>query len=867
MEQLVLHDGTNPSTVALMVKPSMLQSHYLNSNFTLHINQNCIAVPLLYNPENKAPAKLMKEYIADVLPKLKDLGISCLYVVDGPYFKQLTKVSKIDPAIGYVHPCVIEGFTDFKVVYGVNPQSVIYNPNNQGNLTMSLNAVNMAFEDIKHIGEDIIHSEAYPDTVESIAAALNELHQYPLLSADIEGFSLKHYEAGIGSISFSHTQHDGIAFLCDYRPYYCGKFNDLYGYYQKNPEVRKLIRQFLSTYKGTLIWHGSTYDLKVLIFVLFMDEDHFNYEGMIEGIEVLTKNFHDTKLIAYLSLNSTARNSYGLKSLAHPFCGDYAQDDEDIKDIRRINPPDLLKYNLYDTLGTMYVFNTYYPKMVNDNQQEIYEEIFRASVFNILQIELCGMPMDYGRVLEVEHELDQLKQQALNKLLNHPTIPVIEASLRQKAAEKANLKLKKLRKTADDFKHLNFNPNSNQQLQELLYEILGFPVIDKTKAKAPATGAKTLVKLVNHTNDPVLISFIESLIEYSKVVKILTSFIPAFKAAVDKKDGRVYLHGNFVLGGTVSGRLSSNSPNLQNLPSGSTYGKLIKSCFKPPEGWLFGGADFNSLEDYISALTTKDPNKLKVYLDGYDGHSLRAYSYWPEKFTHIPNTVQGINSIKKLHDDIRSDSKAPTFALTYQGTFITLMNNCGFTKPEAQRIEKAFQELYQVSIQWVQAQLDEARETGYVECAFGLKVRTPLLQQSMKGYRLSYEAEAEGRTAGNALGQSWGLLNNRAANAFMRRVWASPFKYDVMPVALIHDAIYLMFRNDPAVVKFVNDTLIEEMEWQEHPAIAHDQVKIGAALDIFYPDWSKALTLPNRASQEEIEQAVADYLVELSKPK
>lgn len=191
------------------------------------------------------------------------------------------------------------------------------------------------------------------------------------------------------------------------------------------------------------------------------------------------------------------------------------------------------------------------------------------------------------------------------------------------------------------------------------------------------------------------------------------------------------------------------------------------------------------------------------------------------------------------------------------------MNNCGFSKPEAQRIEKAFQELYQVSIQWVQAQLDEARETGYVECAFGLKVRTPLLQQSMKGYRLSYEAEAEGRTAGNALGQSWGLLNNRAANAFMRRVWASPFRYDVMPVALIHDAIYLMFRNDPAVVKFVNDTLIEEMEWQDHPKIQHDHVKLGAALDIFYPTWASHMTLPNKSSEQEIVNLVSDYLNKL----
>lgn len=58
--------------------------------------------------------------------------------------------------------------------------------------------------------------------------------------------------------------------------------------------------------------------------------------------------------------------------------------------------------------------------------------------------------------------------------------------------------------------------------------------------------------------------------------------------------------------------------NLQNIPANSLYGKLIKTCFSAPEEWLFGGADFNSLEDYISALTTKDKNKLKVY----QGHEI-----------------------------------------------------------------------------------------------------------------------------------------------------------------------------------------------------------------------------------------------------
>jgi DNA polymerase-1 len=119
---------------------------------------------------------------------------------------------------------------------------------------------------------------------------------------------------------------------------------------------------------------------------------------------------------------------------------------------------------------------------------------------------------------------------------------------------------------------------------------------------------------------------------------------------------------------------------------------------------------------------------------------------------------------------------------------------------------------------------------------------------------MPYEAAAEGRTAGNALGQSYGLLNNRAAVAFMQTVWNSKYRYDIKPVALIHDAIYILIRNDVEVVEFANRELIKSMQWQELPEIQHPTVKLGAALDIFWPDWANAITLPNNADRETIMQ-------------
>lgn len=226
-----------------------------------------------------------------------------------------------------------------------------------------------------------------------------------------------------------------------------------------------------------------------------------------------------------------------------------------------------------------------------------------------------------------------------------------------------------------------------------------------------------------------------------------------------------------------------------------------------------------------------------------------------EEISLAEYNVHTVNRIKDEYPSLRHDSKAPTFALTYQGTWSTLVNNCGFSKSKAMDIETNYHILYEVSDQAIQNKLTQAAKDGYVTVAFGLKLRTPLMKKCLMNSRNSLrEAAAEGRTAGNALGQSYGLLNNRAVNAFMEKVWASPYKYDIEPVALIHDAIYLLIKDDINVVKFVNDYLIKEMQWQELPELVHDEVKLGANLDIFYPDWSKPITLPNSASIKQIRE-------------
>jgi DNA polymerase-1 len=375
-----------------------------------------------------------------------------------------------------------------------------------------------------------------------------------------------------------------------------------------------------------------------------------------------------------------------------------------------------------------------------------------------------------------------------------------------------------------------------------------------TKTGLPSTKAADLKDLKNHTTDPAVLEFLDALLDYASVAIINETFIPALENAQQGPDGWHYLFGSFTLGGTITGRLSSSDPNLQNLPATSKYAKLIKSCIVAAPGFLFIGLDFSSLEDRISALTTRDPNKLRVYTDGYDGHSLRAYAYYTEQMPDIdPNSVESINSIQKKYKPLRDKSKNPTFTLTYQGTWKTLVVKYKFTEELAKQVEERYHVLYKVSDDWVADKLNQASKDGYVTAAFGLRVRTPLLAQVVRGAKKTpSEATAEGRSAGNALGQSWCLLNSRAASEFMGKVRREQYRLDIRPCAQIHDAQYYLVPEDPDILAYVNEHLVKAVQWQEDPIIAHDQVKITGELSVFFPSWETEIGIPNGADADQI---------------
>lgn len=757
---------------------------------------------------------------------------SVLVITNAKLFKALT--NRTDSAIGYI---VDSQFTSVKVVYCPSTESIFYNPAAvQAKIKISLEATtDFISGSFTELGKSIIRYSFYPNTEEDIKKELDKLLELNTpLTIDVETFSLKHYSAGLASISFAWNKHEGIAFQVDTDKN------------SPNKAIRALLKDFFIANRQKLIFHNASFDLTVIIYQLFM-RDIKDTVGLLEGLSII-KEFEDTKIITYLATNSCAGNTLGLKKLAHEFAGNYAL--EDIGDVTKIPLDKLLEYNLIDVLSTWFVYETFYPRMVSDGQKDIYENIFKLSLVDIIQMQLTGIPVNPKRVKEVKDILTAEENNLSATINNSPIISEFTQMLNIDWVNKRNAELKKKRVSLEDAKE-SFNYNSKNQLQKLLYNLLNLPVLSNTENGQPSVNKATLQALKDHTTNKDILELLDALINMSNVNKIITSFIPALEEAVPYDSNTSYLFGNFNLGGTVSGRESSNNPNLQNIPNNSTYGKLIKSCFQAPTGWMLVGIDFASLEDRINALLTKDPNKLCVYEEGYDGHSLRAYAYFKDKMPDIKNTVESINSIGSTYKELRQASKAPTFALTYGGTYSTLMRNCGFDEITAKSIEANYHKLYAQSDKWVADKLKRASIDGYVTAAFGLRVRTPLLQQKFSNNRIAPNIiEAEGRTAGNALGQSWGLLNNRACSEFMAKVRTSEFKYSILPVAHIHDAQYYLITNRLESLMFLNEHLVAAVEWQDHDDIRHDKVKLGGTVSVFFPSWEKEIAIPNNATKE-----------------
>lgn len=245
-----------------------------------------------------------------------------------------------------------------------------------------------------------------------------------------------------------------------------------------------------------------------------------------------------------------------------------------------------------------------------------------------------------------------------------------------------------------------FNLNSPKQLGEVLFmELKLVEKPKKTKTGQFATNEQVLSSLAPKHK------IVADLLEYRQLTKLKSTYIDALPNAVDAKTGRVHTH--YGQAQTATGRLSSNDPNLQNIPVRSSRGREIRKAFVPREGWKLLAADYSQIELRILAALTGDEGLLNAFREKRDIHTATAAKI----FDVAPDEVER---------DQRSTAKMVNFGIPYGISAFGLAQRLGtVSRTEAQQIIDEYFRQFPGIPGYMEGQQEKAREKGYVETVCG----------------------------------------------------------------------------------------------------------------------------------------------------
>jgi DNA polymerase I len=243
---------------------------------------------------------------------------------------------------------------------------------------------------------------------------------------------------------------------------------------------------------------------------------------------------------------------------------------------------------------------------------------------------------------------------------------------------------------------MNFNIDSPKQLGDVLFEHLKI----SSKAKKTKTGQYATSEdiLQQHKNDHEIIPYI---LDYRQMKKLKSTYVDPLPTMIDDIDQRV--HTSFMQTVTATGRLSSNNPNLQNIPIRSERGKEIRKAFiARSEEYQLMSADYSQIELRIIAALANDPNMIQAFVDREDIHRATA-----SKVFHVP--------LEEVTKDQRSAAKAVNFGIIYGQSAFGLSQNLGISRTEAKGIIDAYFAQYSTIKSYMDNAVKNARELGYVE--------------------------------------------------------------------------------------------------------------------------------------------------------
>ena len=314
-----------------------------------------------------------------------------------------------------------------------------------------------------------------------------------------------------------------------------------------------------------------------------------------------------------------------------------------------------------------------------------------------------------------------------------------------------------------------FNLESPKQLQQVLFERLQLPVLRKTPSGTPSTAEDVLEELADTHPLPKMI------LEYRGLAKLRSTYTEKLPESIDPHTGRV--HTSYHQAVAATGRLSSNDPNLQNIPIRRPEGRRIRQAFIADPGFLLLAADYSQIELRIMAHLSGDASLLRAFAEDRDIHQATAAE------------VFGV-PIEQVSADQRRSAKAINFGLIYGMSAFGLARQLNIARGAAQSYVDLYFARYPGVRQYMERTREQARQQGYVETVFGRRLYLPDI--ASRNRQLQQYAE---RAAINA------PMQGTAADIIKRAMitvdaWCARAPFPVRLIMQVHDELVLEVRED-----------------------------------------------------------------------
>ena len=423
--------------------------------------------------------------------------------------------------------------------------------------------------------------------------------------------------------------------------------------------VLEALKPFLESNEIPKIGHNLKYDRHILqnagidLKGTLLDTMLFSYVNN----STITRHNLDAVSKRYLNINPTSYEDVAGKGAKQiPFsevsidvASDYASEDADIS------------LKLYEHIEPMVQKEAKLAKL--------YSEIEGPLIYTLGDIERNGVLIDSEKLSQQSKELE-------TKILK------LESKVQKNAGE-------------------DFNLGSPKQLQEILYEKLGLPVIKKTPKGQPSTSEAVLQEL--SMDFPI----VHDILSYRAISKLKSTYTDKLPKMINSNTGRV--HTSYHQAVTATGRLSSSDPNLQNIPIRSEEGRRIREAFIAPEGYKILAADYSQIELRIMAHLSKDQGLMDAFAKGQDIHQATAAEIFSIDIDDVtPNQ--------------RRSAKAINFGLIYGMSAFGLSKQLQITRAEAQNYIEQYFERYPGVKNYMDETKFSAKQNGYVETVLGRRL-------------------------------------------------------------------------------------------------------------------------------------------------